>query len=30
MGEDPEMMKTMPQWEAIEESHKEELYMVMP
>jgi hypothetical protein len=29
-GEDPEMMKTMPQWEAIEESHKEELYMVMP
>ena len=26
---DPEMMKTMPQWEAIEESHKEELYMVM-
>ena len=30
MGADPEMMKTMPQWEAIEESHKEELYMVMP
>ena len=29
-GADPEMMKTMPQWEAIEESHKEELYMVMP
>ena len=30
MGEDPEMMKTMSQWEAILESHKEELYMVMP
>jgi len=27
---DPEMMKTEPQWEAILESHKEELYMVMP
>ena len=28
--QDPEMMETMPQWEAIEESHKEELYVVMP
>ena len=27
---DPEMMKTMPQWEAIEESHEIELYGVMP
>lgn len=27
---DPEMMKTMPQWETIEESHEVELYMVMP
>ncbi|MDH5375540.1 MAG: hypothetical protein OEZ21_03615 [Candidatus Bathyarchaeota archaeon] len=27
---DPEMMQTMPQWEAIEERHQEELYMVMP
>ena len=26
---DPEMMQTMPQWEKVEESHKEELYMVM-
>ncbi len=27
---DPEMMETMPKWEAILESEKEELYMVMP
>ena len=27
---DPEMMETMPKWEAILESDKEELYMVMP
>jgi len=27
---DPEMMETMPQWEAILESEKEELYVVMP
>ena len=27
---DPEMMETMSQWEAILESEKEELYMVMP
>jgi hypothetical protein len=27
---DPEMMETMPKWEAIVESDKEELYMVMP
>jgi len=27
---DPEWMKTMPQWEAAEESHEVELYMVMP
>ena len=27
---DPEMMKTMPQWEVVEESHEVELYMVMP
>jgi hypothetical protein len=27
---DPEMMKMMPQWEAVEESHEVELYMVMP
>ena len=27
---DPEMMKTMPQWEVVEESHIVELYMVMP
>ena len=27
---DPEMMETMPKWEAIVESDKEELFMVMP
>jgi len=27
---DPEWMKTMPQWEAVEESHEVELYGVMP
>ena len=27
---DPEMMASMPKWEAIVESEKEELYMVMP
>ena len=27
---DPEWMKTMPQWEAVEESHEVEMYMVMP
>lgn len=27
---DPEMMETMPKWEAIVESDKEELYVVMP
>jgi hypothetical protein len=27
---DPEVMKTMPQWDAVEESHEVELYMVMP
>ena len=27
---DPEIMETAPQWETVEESHKEELYMVMP
>jgi len=30
MEADAEMMKMMPNVEAIEESHKEELYMVMP
>ena len=27
---DPEVMKTMPEWEKVEESHEVELYMVMP
>jgi hypothetical protein len=27
---DPKMMETMPKWETIVESDKEELYMVMP
>jgi len=27
---DPELMKRMPQWEAVAESEEEELYMVMP
>jgi hypothetical protein len=27
---DPELMGTMSQWDAIEESHKVELYMTMP
>ncbi len=27
---DPEMMKTMPRWETVEESHEVEIYMVMP
>ena len=28
-GADPEMMKSMPQWEIVEESHQVELYGVM-
>ncbi|MCP8312318.1 MAG: hypothetical protein L6M37_05145 [Candidatus Methylarchaceae archaeon HK02M1] len=27
---DPEVMKTMPEWEKVEESHEVELYMIMP
>ena len=27
---DPEIMAQMPKWEAVEESHEVELYMVMP
>lgn len=27
---DPEIMAQMPKWETVEESHKVELYMVMP
>jgi len=29
-GADPNVMKTMPQWETVEESHEIELYGLMP